>query len=562
MRLNEAVKINKRLIAISFSIGVMVAFLDNYLASIFEILVNQFNNRSLTLQMISFYGLLLLSACWLKYGQEYPDTKLSSSLYLDFKINALKKINQMDYQAYQTLGTGLLIQKVENGAQAGKAIIFDFYLMVLKELLPSMLFSLFFIYQISQTITLILLLGYLIVFVFSRILLSFLYHMKENVLLNEEGLNSLLVRGFSEMVTFRLNRLFPSEQKKLQKHKKEIVTSKVKMTLIHESFFTIFAAFIIVIKITILSYAWVTDSLTIGAVIALLSLVDNAYNPVAIFNVLYVQFKLDQLAYRRYIEMTDLPADSQLLSGKTYNTTNKTIKFSNVSFNYGERRIISNLSLSIKLGDSLALVGESGSGKSTILKLMIGLLKPSDGEIWLGDPLKTLCLDDYYQHIVYISQDSPIFIGTLRENMTFNKQFSEEYILKVLKKVNLQEWYQSLPDGLDTAIGEKGLTLSGGERQRVALARLWFSDCQIIILDEATSAMDMMTEKTITETILNDFADKTIVTIAHRLNSIKDYKRTLVFRDGTLIADGKFDTLMTDCPYLKELADSAALNMT
>lgn len=557
MRLNEAVQRNKHLFMVSLCLGILIAFLDNYLASFFEKLVNQFGSQDLTSRTLLVYGIGLLAVCLLKYSQESPDNKLSHRLYLDFKIQALNQINQLKYQSYQNLGTGLLIQKVETGSQAGKSIIVDFYLNVLKELVPSMVFSLYFIFKINQTITIILLIGYIFVFIASRTLLAFLYQMKERVLVDEERFNSILIRGFTEMVIFRLTNLFSTEQKKLEGYKQEIVAAKVKMNLIHESFFTLFAIFIIVIKMIILFYTWKTKSLSIGVAIALLSLVDNAYNPIAIFNVLYVQFKLDQLAYDRYLAMIDLPKDSQLSGGYSFPIHQRTITFSNVYFSYNEHPLIDHFNLTIECGTSVALIGESGSGKSTILKLMIGLLQPLDGEIWIGKhPLKTLDLVDYYQHITYVSQDSPVFIGTLRENIVFKKPIKDEAILQVLKKVKLLDWYQKLPKGLETAIGEKGMTLSGGERQRVALARLWFNQSEIIILDEATSAMDMVTENQVMETILNEFGNRTIFTIAHRFNAIKDYNRTLIFRKGKLIADGKFDTLITSCTYLKMLVES------
>ncbi len=139
--------------------------------------------------------------------------------------------------------------------------------------------------------------------------------MKERILNNEEALNRFLVRGFMEMVVFRMAHQFPDELQKAQGSKKEIVDTKVKMNMIHKAFFTIFALLIACLDIAVLVYAWQTKSLSLGAVVALITLIDNAYTPIAIFNVIYVQYKLNKAAFSRYGEFLDMQDDKQLDGG-------------------------------------------------------------------------------------------------------------------------------------------------------------------------------------------------------------------------------------------------------
>lgn len=164
------------------------------------------------------------------------------------------------------------------------------------------------------------------------------------------------------MLVFRMSKQFPSEIKKTCNAKEDIVSSKVKMNMIHEAFFTIFALLVAVLDIGILFYAWKTKNLTVGSVVALIALIENAYTPIAIFNVLYVQYKLDKASYKRFEEFLGLKDDVQLRNGNAINTNVGKIAIRNLSFQYEERKIIDGLSLSIQKGEKIAFVGESGSG--------------------------------------------------------------------------------------------------------------------------------------------------------------------------------------------------------
>ena len=128
----------------------------------------------------------------------------------------------------------------------------------------------------------------------------------------------------------------------------------------------------------------------------------------------------------------------------------------------------------------------------------------------------------------------------------------DEDAIRVLNKVQLKGWFDNLPDGLDTQLGEKGIKLSGGERQRLALARLWFSSSRLIILDEATSAMDNVTEELVMNEVLS-LTNRNIIAIAHRLNSIRSFDRIILLKNGRLEGDGSFSDLMTYNPYFQEL---------
>ena len=566
--MKEILRKNKTWVLAYLSIGIFNAFMANYKADCFQGIVDGLTQRTITIYGILLYGVVLVLNYGMNYLDEYPTAKLANEIYLDFKLLALQKIGRMDYAEYQKLGTGKLVQQIENGANAGKGVLYNFWFCVVRQLFPTIFFSLFFIWKIDQKITCFLLAGYIIVFIVTNLLLKGLYQIKEKILTNEEQLNHYLVRGFMEMPVFRMKKQFPNEMKRASGAKRIIVASKVKMTMIHEAFFTIFALLVACLDVGILLYAWNNSQLSVGAVVALISLIDNAYTPIAIFNVIYIQYKLDKTAWKRFAGLLDLKEDRQLQEGGMFHAFSNEIRVENVSFSYGNividnkidsKNILNHVNLTIRKGEKVAFVGESGSGKSTLAKILIGLLKYESGEILIDDkPLRKLSLESLYEKVSYLSQDTPVFDGTIRENLVFDNKFSDnkfsdDALRASLEATQLLPLLESLDSGLDTRIGEKGTCLSGGEKQRLALARLWFDHAEIVILDEATSALDNVTESIVMKNVLAQVNDAAVIAIAHRLASIRDFDKIYVFREGGIVGSGTFAELLEKNAYFQEL---------
>ena len=552
--IKEILKNNKLWVLAYIGLGIFNAFMANYKTDYFQKVIDGLAAGTLTFAGVITYGLILLVNYCMNYLDNYPEKKLEYGIYLDFKLLSLRKISTIDYTEYQKIGTGKLVQRIENGSSAGRNVVFNFWLRLIRDLLPTIVFSVYFIWKIDKKITYILFVGYIPIFIITNILLKFLYKIKEKILNSEELFNHFLVRGFMEMLVFRMSKQFPSEIKKTRSAKEDIVSSKVKMNMIHEAFFTIFALLVAMLDIGILFYAWKTKNLTMGSIVALIALIENAYTPIAIFNVLYVQYKLDKASYKRFEEFLDLKDDNQLRNGNAIYTDIGEISIKNLSFQYEERKIIDDLSLFIKKGQKIAFVGESGSGKSTVIKILLGLLKYNQGEICLGDmELSGICLNNLYDKVSYISQDVPVFDGTIKENLVFEKNVSKEQMLDALSEVQLSHLVENLAEGLDTEIGEKGTCLSGGEKQRLAFARLWFENPELVILDEATSAMDNLTEEIVMKSVMQKMKDKTVIAIAHRLNSIAGFDRIILFREGKIVGQGTFEELLHTDSYFKEL---------
>ena len=303
MKLFKEVIINNlKMIIFYVLIGIIINFLDLYSVTYYQKILDSFQFKTLTLTPLIIYGLLLIISTILGYIENYPEQQVKNKLYLDFKLQSLKKMKTIDYLEYQKIGTGKLTQKVEDGSIASRDILIDFYLKLFRYLIPTALFSLIFIFRVKKELVLFVFLGYIIVIIVSNLILKKLYKLKENILYNQEYLNKHLVRGFMELVVFRTNKKYDTEIEVSNEGIKNIVNSKTKIKLVHEIFFTVFAFFVNVLKVDVLGYAVLKSDLSVGAVVTVLSLLGKAYEPIAIFNGEYVDYKLNKVTVKKYID--------------------------------------------------------------------------------------------------------------------------------------------------------------------------------------------------------------------------------------------------------------------
>ncbi len=222
--------------------------------------------------------------------------------------------------------------------------------------------------------------------------------------------------------------------------------------------------------------------------------------------------------------------------------------FKDVKFKYNntEKPVLHELNLHVDKGQTIALVGESGAGKSTILNLVIGFNFANEGKVTVdGYDMRDIDLRTYRKHLAVVPQTSILFSGTIRDNITYGiENVDDETLDRVVDAANLRELVDSLPDGLDTVVGEHGGKLSGGQRQRISIARALMRNPKVIVLDEATSALDSISEKLIQEALNNLTKDRTTFIVAHRLSTIKGADRIAVIADGHCVEYGTYDELM------------------
>ena len=223
------------------------------------------------------------------------------------------------------------------------------------------------------------------------------------------------------------------------------------------------------------------------------------------------------------------------------------IHFEKVGFSYTlESKVLSNISFSVQCGQRIGICGPTGCGKSTIAGLIARFYDPTEGRILIdGTDIKEFRLDGLRDQIGYVLQDTALFYGSIRENISYGRiGATEEEIIEAAKLANAHEFIAAMPHAYDTIVGERGITLSGGQRQRIGIARAVVRNSPILILDEPTAALDTESEKIVMEALENLMEGRTVITIAHRLTTIRDADKIIVMNKGVLMEEGTHDELI------------------
>jgi ABC-type multidrug transport system fused ATPase/permease subunit len=473
-------------------IGISQTFVGMYSLVYFQRLLDGFpaarQFSDLMPLLIGYIGLTALNH-GLIYLEGYPTSILNTGALQWVKLKAMRKIASIDFLAYEDMGTGNLIQVIENGAEATRNILSGFYLNIVRGILPQLIISLFFIRYYDQTLFLLILAGYGVFYVLSYSLMKFLRGEMEKMLSNKEDFSKFSVRAFMELVVFRINGRYKAEFERVRQISDEIVRSRAKVYLLQELFYTGFAFMVFLIEAGVVvqqTTRILAGTSTVGTLVALVSFIRIVFGPITSFSMAYMGYKLDVVTFQRFQQFDTLPDDPGLERGRGIALSKGAIELRDVSFAYPDRGVLDHFKLCVEGGRTTAFVGESGAGKSTLMRLILYLLKPQSGQVLVdGQDLAEINLASYYKEVAYIPQEPPV----------------------------------------------------------------------LVILDEPTSALDSLTEHFITQNMMEMLKGKTVIVVAHRLQTVKDADRIIVLEDGLLLQDGCFDALMSTGGRFRELWD-------
>ncbi|MBN1413351.1 MAG: ABC transporter ATP-binding protein [Spirochaetales bacterium] len=262
----------------------------------------------------------------------------------------------------------------------------------------------------------------------------------------------------------------------------------------------------------------------------------------------YPQFSRGFESLRSIGEILECPDIEHNKGKKKIDKLTGNIRFEQVSFTYSGTGIpsVKDLSFDIREGESVAFVGASGAGKSTIVRLVIGFHRLETGTIYIdGTDIRRLDMRTVRSHMAVVPQDVILFSGSIRDNILYGaKRISKSRLEEAMDSANVTEFVQTLPDGLETMVGENGAKLSGGQRQRIAIARALIRDPRIIIFDEATSALDVTSEKLIQDAVRKMIRGRTTLIVSHRLSSIRFVDRIIVMKKGSCVESGSYNKLL------------------
>ena len=301
------------------------------------------------------------------------------------------------------------------------------------------------------------------------------------------------------------------------------------------------------------------DTMTYGALAAFILYAQRLFNPLRQFADKFTMFQSGFTAIERITELLNEPIEIKdkvisvaeghrtLLTAQSDNAKTGEIQFENVWFGYKSNEyVIKDLNFTIKPGEKVALVGPTGAGKSSIIRLLCRLYEPTKGRILVdGIDIRDIPQADLRRYIGVILQESFLFAGDVKRNITLGDNYSLEDVQEAARLVNIDRFIEDLPDGYDTLLRERGTNLSGGQKQLLAFARIAIRNPHVLVLDEATSSLDVATEALVQSALDKLLINRSAIIIAHRLSTIRNVDRILVLKRGELIEAGSHEELLT-----------------
>ncbi|ALC92284.1 multidrug ABC transporter permease [Bacillus sp. FJAT-18017] len=325
---------------------------------------------------------------------------------------------------------------------------------------------------------------------------------------------------------------------------------------------------VMVVIVMIIAYGGLrvaNGTMSTGSLIAFLLYLFQIIMPITSFVMFFTQLQKAKGATERIITILEEPLEEGQ-QGIELDISNLPVEIDNVSFSYAEgESVLEGVSVTAEPGQMIAFAGPSGAGKTTLFALLERYYEPTSGEIRIGGtPISELALASWRSQIGYVSQESAMMAGTIRENLTYGLadkgSIEDERLWEVARMAYADEFIQAFPKGLDTEVGERGVKLSGGQRQRIAIARAFLRDPKILMMDEATASLDSQSESIVQQALTRLMEGRTTFVIAHRLSTIVNADKIVFFEKGKVTGIGTHTELTKSHPLYREFAEQQLAN--
>lgn len=471
-----------------------------------------------------------------KHGRDKIFTYLSN-LYSD-------KICDADVSLFDKFSPGIIMNA---GGKIWKISVIPMYIIATIKILITLIINLIVIFTLVPIhIFLIIVICFIIMGVVSMIINNYMnkIDIKANKFVKERDVElDEISNGFMEARSFayRQNR----HKDSIHMANKNIMKTFTNKKAASASFSASIELLVSVAFIAALLYVIATDEIQGASGVALVMYIFRLIDPLISLIDIFCDMSEVNAALPDFVKIMDYQNTMQ--DGNIILAAFESeISIDNISFSYNKSDIVLNdISMRIPKGANIGICGTSGGGKSTLMKLIPRFYDPDSGSIKIdGIDIKELNRDSLMKFIGIVNQSIFIFDGSIKDNISYAGNFPESELIEACKKANIWEFIQSLPDGLDTKVGPRGLKLSGGQKQRISIARVFLTNPEIILLDEATAALDNESEKAVQDA-LKAFKGKTIITIAHRLSTIKDCDCIYVINNHTIAEKGTHNELIS-----------------
>ncbi len=466
--------------------------------------------------------LLLMFMLVIQICINFVNVHANSRFEISLKNRIFKKLLEKDYLSVSIYHSGELLNRINSDVNI---IVTGIMTIIPKAalFLTSVIGAFVYLYRIDSFLALIILAVGPLVLIGARLYSRAFKKLHKECQTADGKTKSFMLEMLQNLLvvkSFDNEELMVRKSSKLQKvsYKLRIIRTRVSV-LAHIGMFLVFNAGFY-FALAYCAYKLSQSLMTVGDVVAVTQLVHQIQSPFQNISGLVPQFFSVIASSERLIELEEIKDEKQSgddLDADVYLKLSR-IVFDNVKFSYSSDSVISGINMSINKGDFAVVAGESGAGKSTAIKLLLGILNPDEGEIYLKtDDDKKIMLGKKTRPIfAYVPQGNLILSGTIRENIAFaNENASEENIIKAAKLAQIWDFIKTLDNGLDTVIGENGLGLSEGQAQRISIARALLYDAPILLLDESTSALDSKTEAELLKAI-KSMTDKTVIIVSHK----------------------------------------------
>ncbi len=503
------------------------------------------------LALIISYGIARIAALGFGELRNAIFSKVAQNAITQLTLNTFKHLHSLSLQFHLGRQTGALSKFIDRGTKGVNFLLTYVLFNVIPTIIEIFLVAgiLAFVYGWKYALITLITISLYIVVTFTVTQWRLQFRRRMNA-----ADNAVSTKLIDSLLNFETVKYFNNEKheyerlnESLKEYEKESVNNQYSL-----SYLNIAQTVVIMVGITIMlvmsAYDIRAGHLSIGGFVVINAYMLQLYQPLNFFGTVYREIRQSltdmENLFTLWEEKPNLTDSDQSVS----QTTQASIRFENVSFDYDERRtIIENISFEVPNGKKVALVGPTGAGKSTISRLLFRFYDPKQGAIFINNEnIKDISQSSLRKMIGVVPQDTVLFNDTIYYNISYgNPKASEEQIYEAARSADIHNFVMGLPDGYQTLVGERGLKLSGGEKQRVAIARAILKNPSIFFFDEATSALDSTTEKEIQKNLQAISQNRTTLVIAHRLSTAADADEILVLEQGKITECGTHDQLLT-----------------
>jgi len=505
---------------------------------------------ALFLRLTLLYALCYVGRAVFTWIRSYLLAFLGQRVVADIRSAAYRHLQQLSIGFYDRRQTGQLMSRLTHDTGHIQDFVADYLQEVIIQSFTIIIIAVF-LFSMSPWLAWLALLPI-------PFLLFTVTVIRNNVKLHHHSsrrrmgsMNAVLADAISGI---RVVKAFAQEEREIERFDQRnegftqisIATARVRSAYV--ATFTLFIALGYVLVFFFGGKAAIAGALSVGTYIAFISFLWQFYGPVGMISNMYERFQFALTAGERVFELLDTaPEVSREHKPEAIKPVAGAIKFDQVTFGYGiGGPILRDISLEVAPGEMIGLVGRTGAGKTTLINLICRFYDPDRGAIYGdGKDLRDYDLSAWRSQIGMVLQEPFLFHGTIAENISYGRpEANEREIIEAARAANAHDFIMSFPDAYDTQVGERGVRLSGGERQRISIARAILHDPKILILDEATSAVDTETELLIQEAISRLVANRTTFAIAHRLSTLRHAHRIVVIAEGGIAEIGSHDELL------------------